>query len=166
MAIGRTVAVGTGIGSVAAVAIYVAMTASAGQWPTGAGAVSPAVARVAPSVPSFTTTMPAPCIAPAVLVAGTCVTHVPGRATSLPAPAGPDLDLDAPGSSLPLDIPASGSGPAVSVREHASGDDDGDAEHDDDVRGQQPSATTPSTPPPTAATFPTPTPTGPTTPSG
>jgi hypothetical protein len=156
VAIGRTVAVGTGIGSVAAVAIYVAMTASGGPGVAGPGAVSPAVARVAPSLPSFTTTVPAPCSAPAVLVGGTCVTHVPGPATTLPAPAGPDLDPDAAGSSLPLDIPASGSGPAVTARERTSGDDGqdegaGDGDHvdepDDDAGEVQPPTTpAPGTP--------------------
>ena len=168
MAIGRTVAVGTGIGSVAAVALYVAMTASAGQGTTGAGSVSPAVARVAPTVPSFTTTMPAPCSAPAVLVAGTCVTHVPGPPTTLPAPAGPDLDPEAPGSSLPLDNPAPGSGPAVSQHQDVTGDDE-NAEHDEDHAGEpdddasEPPAVAarsglPSTPapPPTPTVAPTP----------
>jgi len=94
------------------------------------------MARVAPGLPSFTTTVPAPCRAPAVLVAGVCVTHVPSRATTMPAPAGPDLDPAAPESSLPLDDPASGSGPAVSVGAQASGDDGNGDEPEEDHAGE------------------------------
>ena len=86
MGIRKAVTIGSGVGAVAAAAIYVA-AASPLRTPE-AGAV--AVARATPTVPVFTRTSPAPCEPPSVLEGAVCVVHVARVRSTPPSPAEPE----------------------------------------------------------------------------
>lgn len=161
MGFSRAIVAGTVLGGVAATGIYVAVAAPAPSTTTPAArsaAVSPELAdALRPrAVPTFTRVVPAPCTAPAVLVAGTCVTHVAGRPTVLPAPpaapagARQPRTVTAPAAvaspSTPTGTPAA-TGPSAGEREDADaaedaehegedpGHEDGEGEHGDDDAG-------------------------------
>jgi hypothetical protein len=128
MGIARAVTIGSGVGAVAAVALYVAAASPSGTVDNSV----PAVARAAPTVPVFTTTAPAPCDPPATLEDDVCVTHVAGRPTTLPVPAGPDHGPEAGTAPLPLGARAPRSGPAAS----SSVTPEDEYEHEDEYDGE------------------------------
>ncbi len=122
MTVSRTITVGLGVaaGLVAGVAIY-----------TGAAGATTPTRSPAPAAPAAATSQPrptqyAPCVSPAKLEHGVCVTHkVVTKVLPAPAPADPNDDVNVAQPSSPLAAPTTSATSRVEEHHDDGKEDDG-----------------------------------------
>ncbi len=125
MSLTTTLTIGTALGGAAAVAIYTAVAPAA---PPQASSTQPVSVQ---AVPTPTRTVLAPCVRPAVLTKGACVTHVPGPIIVAAAPASTSGSSSARPTTRSTSAPAPTTEPGDTYGDESEHDHGGDGPGDD-----------------------------------